>query len=667
MTNLSEDWYAESISAKALDSGMQKDAATCDVKSGPLSPALNVVVVQNEGSIADRINLLTNTIFGEPVVKKDAQSSAQHTFPYSEAEIVFCEKDAPRQAASSSATAASLTGSTGAASAAAANATSSITESTRVTWSPTPTRQDTQVTQNAQKTLDVLAYRDLFVFRIMKAWSALDAAAENPSVIKNYAIESNEEQTRQIHALREKISQINARIEYLNSAKAKLAEIDQQIIDTDKQIEKMMQTPPEKFLDNENDVSNRLLSASDTEVAAIEKSLDDLATRNKMQQEQLLRATAEYDQADEKYAQKKNDAKNRESSEPASGATKAKRAFTIASATIAFLLTVFSVFLVCTQSINDSNQTTFQITFSAAFVFCLIAIASIVTNRRAFEKKIDQDLDEAKRDFRHKKVEYEAAKKACEQSEKDVVMKLKVMGLAEANGDLSRAKQLLRESMATRGEYAKAAGGVSDIVGIMHKEQLQNVKNRESLLREVAEGTLWCVEAGAASGGAKDAAAGAGDVQGGVQGGVQDGVQGGVSAGTYDFNAEIEYLCERRAILDLCINLRKNLAGASYGVSVQDYTNKENINDVSVESYEEVFADYFQSRISLLRSADFVGKNVPVLFDNFMDCLGEQSVRQAAGLLGGLARSQQVIMFTCSERVAGLVAEENPVCTIISR
>ena len=156
-------------------------------------------------------------------------------------------------------------------------------------------------------------------------------------------------------------------------------------------------------------------------------------------------------------------------------------------------------------------------------------------------------------------------------------------------------------------------------------------------------------------------------MQGGVQGGVQDGVQGGVSAGTYDFNAEIEYLCERRAILDLCINLRKNLAGASYGVSVQDYTNKENINDVSVESYEEVFADYFQSRISLLRSADFVGKNVPVLFDNFMDCLGEQSVRQAAGLLGGLARSQQVIMFTCSERVAGLVAEENPVCTIISR
>ena len=113
--------------------------------------------------------------------------------------------------------------------------------------------------------------------------------------------------------------------------------------------------------------------------------------------------------------------------------------------------------------------------------------------------------------------------------------------------------------------------------------------------------------------------------------------------------------------------MRKNLAGASYGVSVQDYTNKENINDVSVESYEEVFADYFQSRISLLRSADFVGKNVPVLFDNFMDCLGEQSVRQAAGLLGGLARSQQVIMFTCSERVAGLVAEENPVCTIISR
>lgn len=69
---------------------------------------------------------------------------------------------------------------------------------------------------------------------------------------------------------------------------------------------------------------------------------------------------------------------------------------------------------------------------------------------------------------------------------------------------------------------------------------------------------------------------------------------------------------------------------------------------------------YLSLRIALLLTAQNVGRNVPVLCDDILVNFDEKRRRAAAGALAELARSRQVIFFTCHPDVAALVRDADP-------
>ena len=717
MDKLAEDWYIHSIEAKCVNGesgagGGQHDNAqheknilesTSSVEIGSMCPELNVVVVKNASEIKNRVNLLSCALFDEPIIQDDKQNTQiaqnkQSAMPYNEAKLTFreiesyeigCggsggENDASSAGANGGvASATADDGGVGAKDGGASTvgngidvaniendfATNDNKAQTHVTWkdSIAQTRQDTKVTENAQKTLDALAYRDLYVFQVVKSWSKIDGVVEGAVTCEEFSSSTVEEQEAQIRIYREKMQQINDRIEFLKGAKGELERLDAVIQDSKKQLENMQNVKPETLIEGgRENAPNRLLNASDKEIVAIEKSLDDLEQNEKKRREELVQATAEFENADDDYTNKKKAAKD---AQKLKGAKKVRLILTIISVVVAFILTAVSVYLIITQRLVESNQTPFAITFTAAFVFNLTAIIAVFTNRSALEKKIDPDVENAQWIFKKKKRDYEIVRKAFEQNKKDTAMKLKVMGLVDAGGDIARAKEMMVKIKEKRREFIKKSGGVEDIVNIMQTELEQHIDERNSLKRKILRSPIWCVES----------VEGAGALQRET---LDEGVKSGSDVShetrnTGDVNtaleSEINFLCERRAILNLCITLRERLADEIKSATVaNDTADPATSTAVSVttqdsreEKYEDIFAEFLQARISLLRTADFIGKNVPAVFDNFLDSLGPTSQKQVARTLRGLSRAQQVILFTCNEDVASLVRAECPACTII--
>lgn len=74
---------------------------------------------------------------------------------------------------------------------------------------------------------------------------------------------------------------------------------------------------------------------------------------------------------------------------------------------------------------------------------------------------------------------------------------------------------------------------------------------------------------------------------------------------------------------------------------------------------------YLALRIALLMCADNVGESVPILADDILVNFDSQRRAGAARALAQLARTRQVIVFTCHEEVVEAMGMADPACTVI--
>ena len=74
---------------------------------------------------------------------------------------------------------------------------------------------------------------------------------------------------------------------------------------------------------------------------------------------------------------------------------------------------------------------------------------------------------------------------------------------------------------------------------------------------------------------------------------------------------------------------------------------------------------YLALRIALLMCADNVGESVPILADDILVNFDSQRRAGAARALAQLARTRQVIVFTCHEEVVEAMGVADPACTVI--
>ena len=74
---------------------------------------------------------------------------------------------------------------------------------------------------------------------------------------------------------------------------------------------------------------------------------------------------------------------------------------------------------------------------------------------------------------------------------------------------------------------------------------------------------------------------------------------------------------------------------------------------------------YLALRIALLMCADNVGESVPILADDILVNFDSQRRAGAACALAQLARTRQVIVFTCHEEVVEAMGMADPACTVI--
>lgn len=74
---------------------------------------------------------------------------------------------------------------------------------------------------------------------------------------------------------------------------------------------------------------------------------------------------------------------------------------------------------------------------------------------------------------------------------------------------------------------------------------------------------------------------------------------------------------------------------------------------------------YLALRIALLTCADNVGESVPILADDILVNFDSQRRAGAARALAQLARTRQVIVFTCHEEVVEAMGMADPACTVI--
>lgn len=74
---------------------------------------------------------------------------------------------------------------------------------------------------------------------------------------------------------------------------------------------------------------------------------------------------------------------------------------------------------------------------------------------------------------------------------------------------------------------------------------------------------------------------------------------------------------------------------------------------------------YLALRIALLMCADNVGESVPILADDILVNFDSQCRAGAARALAQLARTRQVIVFTCHEEVVEAMGMADPACTVI--
>ena len=74
---------------------------------------------------------------------------------------------------------------------------------------------------------------------------------------------------------------------------------------------------------------------------------------------------------------------------------------------------------------------------------------------------------------------------------------------------------------------------------------------------------------------------------------------------------------------------------------------------------------YLSLRVALLTAADNVGRAVPILADDILVNFDDERRRGAAEALAELARTRQVIMFTCHKDMAKLMQKVDPGLNLI--
>ena len=505
---------------------------------------------------------------------------------------------------------------------------------------------------------------------------------------------------------------LNARVDRINAAKAQVGEIDERIGNLERaRVRLGRRAVADASLEDYSDVPARLMGASPAEDAALRERIESLEGDCERARLNLERARERYEESLGDYdrgvvGRTRDDAFDEE-------AEKAHRRGLGQIVLFAAAAALFSVLgIVLAIAGGESGGVPMGIMFALALVFAGVAVASAVVGLvRGRRKDSDGEfLEEYQWMVKKDKDRYDEAQSEWAQTQQSIELQLEGMGLRRAGGSLRAARLMLDRAEEARRRTADE-----------RRREAEVAERREEIDAEIGELAGRRVEVLASCGIPEDGdrfnlAAALDEVDGErdvlarkiessnqLIGQTEQRLEEGRSRFDLDeLRTRHQQVCTRiaesqqelarllvaRRMLDAAIEewerysqpevyrtaerLLSEMTGGRWTRIAVDDRGQLAVADPLGDPRSPLLLStgtcqqlYLALRIALLETADLVGKSVPVVCDDILVNFDDARRVATARSLARLARSRQVIVFTCHRSVVDALRAADPACSVL--
>lgn len=512
--------------------------------------------------------------------------------------------------------------------------------------------------------------------------------------------------------IQDEVRTVNRLINRLNSAEVGVRQCDEREEALEEARENVVASKLEATQQEDySDVPARLLVASPAEETALRERLETLEEERESARVALDSARKRYEESFAEYersyeSKKKEDLERAASSEGGMKVVSRGALFALAAVIFAGLGAVMATME------GNSLWVPMVSLFVGAGIFAVVAVVCAivgVSRGRTNKKSTTQDA-EARWLLDKEKDRYEQAKADWAQSEKSLTIQLEGMGLRKAEGSLRAARVILDRAQNAReqkaaaeraeksldarlGELEEEAGAVrarrSEIMAscgmlldggsvALAAEIADAEDRREQLARNLEEANLHIGQVEQRL----DEARGKHDLDALRMQHQQ------VLTRLSESQKEFACLLLERRLLDEAVREWESSSQPEVYRRAQELLSKmtdgrwtrivvTEDGQISVgDEFGEVRSPlllstgtcqqlYLALRIALLETAEFVGRNVPVICDDILVNFDERRRRAAANALAQLGHKRQVILFTCHKDVVATLRRADPLATLI--
>lgn len=557
--------------------------------------------------------------------------------------------------------------------------------------------------KNPHSIVRLIAERDVLAAAIEEARAAADELRCEDADLANLRAERD--------GIQAEMRTVNMQINKLNAAEVGVRQCDERedALEQERDAVAMRKLEAEQE-DDFSDVPARLLAASPAEDAALRERLESLEEGREASRVALEAARKRYEESFAEYEQS-YEAKKKEELEHAkssSGIKAASRSGLFALAAVAFA----GIGAVLATMGGNSMWIPMLSLFVGAGVFAAVAVVCAIVgiSRNRADKKVASLVDEAQWLLDKEKKRYEQAQTDWVQSEKSVTIQLEGMGLRKAEGSLRAARVILDRAQRAREQKALVERMEKSLdarleeieeervaVGARRSEIMASCSmpldggcvalaaeiadaedQREALVKKLEEANLRIGQVEQRL----EAARGAHDLDAlRIQ---HQQVLTRLSESQQTF---ARLLLERR-LLDEAVSewesssqpevyrraeeLLSDMTEGRWTHIVLSDDGQISVADEFGETRSPLLLStgtcqqlYLALRIALLETAEFVGRNVPIICDDILVNFDEPRRRAAAKALASLGRTRQVILFTCHKDVVSILKRADSTCTVI--
>lgn len=513
-------------------------------------------------------------------------------------------------------------------------------------------------------------------------------------------------------AVAAELRRVNERISKLNAAEASVRQCEERGDALELEREGVLAEKSAVSVDGDySDIPARLLSASPAEDAALRERLETIESDRESAREELESARKSYESSFAEYADGVSDQKKEEAQQ---ATTSGQGRRTIISGGLLALAAIAFVVLGLYFSREDGNAAILPVMslFACAGLFGVVAVVLAIVGalRSRGDRARAASAEEAQWLLEKEKARYEQAQAAWAQAQQSVALQLEGMGLRRADGSLRAAHLILDRAQHAREQNALAERlrkSLDARVAEIDEAQAASRAKKSAVLDSCGmplDGTCAMLEAEIADAGEERESLVARLEEANVRiGQVEQRLA--EARGKHDLDAlrmqhqqvltrlaesqrALAGLFLERRLLDEAVDEWKStsqpevyqraerlLSQMTEGkwtriivsddgrISVADEFGEE--RDPLLLSTGTCQQLYLALRIALLETAEFVGKNVPVICDDILVNFDERRRRCAAKALASLARSRQVILFTCHKDVVATLKRADPTCVTI--